>query len=299
MDTSWDDLRLFLAAAEAGSLSGAAARLGLGQATLSRRVAALEERLGTRLFQRSRAGLLPTAAAEALLPHARAMAEAARMGGAALQGAEARPEGPVRIACPPGLGADLLPPLLPALRRRHPGIQVSILTGNFTLDLLRHEADIALRGVRPPGGDLVLRRLSSVPLGVFASPAYAAGLDPGQPLEWLQWSAELAHIPMARWIAQRLAGRPPAMLSNDFLAMRAAAVAGLGAMVLPTLQGHIAGLVPLDGDWPPLPEAPLYLVVPGALRRVPRVAAVVDFIAEVAAGDLGALTAWPPPGWEG
>ncbi|MCB9759702.1 MAG: LysR family transcriptional regulator [Alphaproteobacteria bacterium] len=296
MDESWDDLRLFLAAAQAGSFTAAARRLGLGQATLSRRIAALEERCGHVLFDRSRDGLHLTPAAEALLPHAEAMSEAGRLGVAALSGLEPGPAGVVRLAVPPGTAVDLIPPLLPLLRRRYPDLRLEVLSDNTARDLSRHEADVAIRSLRPTSGDLVFRRLGESALSVWASPDYVAALPKGATeadLDWVQWSSDLAHIPMATWVEARLAGRAPAFTSNSFLAMRAAAQHGAGAMVLPGLQGRLAGLVPVPVCLPPLPVLPFYVVSHRALRHVPRVAAVVDFIEEAMRD--GEPDVWPPP----
>lgn len=284
MDLPWDDLRVFLAAWESGSLTAAAAHLGVGQATASRRIAGLEEGIGQRLFDRTRGGLVPTDTARALHPHAERMAEQARLGAAALAGLAAEPEGLVRVAVPPGIAVDVLPPLIPELRRRHPKVRLEILADNFMRDLGRHEADIAMRSWRPQTGDLVFRRMPAVPLAVYASETYVAALPPdaqARDLEWLQWSADMAHIPLARFVADQLGGRDPVLTTNSFPTMRAAAVQGLGCMLLPGIQARMAGLVEVPVELPALPPAPFFLIVPRGLRSVPRVAAVVEFLVEV------------------
>lgn len=284
MELPWEDLRVFLAAWEAGTLTAAAAELRVGQATASRRIAALEDHIGQRLFDRTRGGLVPTDAARALQPHAARMAEQARLGAAAVAGLQAEPEGVVRVAVPPGIAVDVLPPLIPELRARHPKVRLEILADNFMRDLTRHEADIAMRSWRPQTGDLVFRRMPAVPLAAYASRAYVAALPadaaPGD-LDWLQWSPDMQHIPLARYVADRLDGRAPVLTTNSFPAMRAAAVQGLGCMLLPELQARLSGLVRVPVPLPALPPAPFFLIVPRALRSVPRVAAVVDFLAEV------------------
>ncbi len=298
MNAKWDDLKLFLAAAESGSLSAAAKRLGLGQSTLSRRIAGLEEALGHVLFDRTRDGLIPTAAAEALMPHAEAMAHAWRLSVAAASGLEAKPEGVVRVALAPGAAVDIAPALAAGLARRYPGLRLEVLSDNSHRDLQRHEADIAVRSNKPERGDLVFRRMGAVPLGAYAAPSLLAALGGGagpRDLPWVQYSAELRHIPVAAYVERLLDGRPPAFTSNSFLAMRAAAVAGLGAMVLPRIQTVAVGLVEVPLALPPLPEVPLYLVTHRALRHVPRVAAVVDYIAEVSEA-TGGFARWPPDG---
>ncbi|MBX2802571.1 MAG: LysR family transcriptional regulator [Myxococcales bacterium] len=289
-------MRLFLAATHAGSLSAAAAELGIGQATMSRRIAQLEERVGHVLFDRHRSGLVLTEAGQALRPHAEGMAASARRAIASLEGVDAEPEGVVRVAVPPGLAVDLLPPLLPALRRRHPRIRLEVLSDNFARDLSRREADIAIRSSRPTSGELLYRRLPAVRLGIFASADYVARLP--EPvaltdLDWVQYSPELLHIPFARWVEEWRGDKPCAFTSNSFLAMRSAAACGLGAMVLPALQGHLAGLVPIDGLPVELPDVPWFMVTLRALRRVPRVAAVVAFVAE-AMEHADDTRTWPP-----
>jgi len=277
----WDDLQYFLAAWEARTLTAAAASLGVAQATMSRRMATLEDSVGQVLFERTRQGLVPTPAARALYPHARQMEAAAREATAALQGVVGEPEGEVRLTCPPGAAADLAAELVPVLRDKAPKVHLTLLADTRLRDLIRHEADLALRSYPATDADLVCQRVRHVDLAVFASPALAASLpDTPDPttLPWLQWSEELAHIPLAHFVASFLGDRPPAMASNSFLVLREAALAGLGCMVMPRFQGRRAGLVPLKVPMARLPPAPVYIIFPASLRRVPRVRVVVEAI---------------------
>lgn len=282
MEPTWDDWRLFLAAWQTGSLSGAASRLGLGQATLSRRIAALEVQVGHVLFDRTRRGLAPTEAALALVPHAEAMEAAALAAEATVQGLELEAAGVVRLAAPEGLAVDLVPALLPELSRRHPKVRLEVLTGNRLYDLSRREADLALRGHRSDG-DVVARRLPDPAMGLFVAPSLLARLPSPlrvEDLPMVTWVDDFGQLPMAEWVAGLLGGRPAVLTSNSFLVLRAAAVAGQGAMALPAFQARVAGLVPVPLELPPHPEVPWYLVVPRPLRRVPRVAAVVALLDE-------------------
>lgn len=291
----WDDVRFFLAAWDAHTLTAASARLGVAQATMSRRVAALEERLGQVLFERTRGGLVPTPAARALHPHAERMARAVQDAQVALQAVSEVPEGEVRLAAPPGVAADLAAELVPMVRSRAPRVHLTLLADNRTLDLIRHEADLALRSFPGQDPDLVCRRLGNVELAVYASPSLAQRL-PASPapesLPWLQWSDDMAHLPLARFVAAHLGGQPPAMASNSFLVLREAAQAGVGCMVMPRFQGRRAGLVPLSVSVDALPSPAVYLVFPASLRRVPRVRVVVECIEAL----LGRVTG---PGAEG
>ncbi len=283
MDTNWDDLRIFAAAYEAGTFSRAAEELGIGQATVSRRIAALEEQIGHRLFDRLQSGLVATAAAESLRPYAENVASSIRDATAMISGFEATPSGVVRVAVPPGLAVDLFPLILPELRRRYPALCIDLLSDNLVRDVDRRETDIALRIIRPRSGDLVVSQIAQSEMGLFASPSYLATL-PKRPrlehLDFISWSDELGHIPMARWVHEH-ASRPPVFTTNSFLSMRAAAVHGLGVILLPDVQARLVGLRPVPVRWGKIPKQPLYMVAHRALRQVPRVAVVVDFLRDV------------------
>ncbi len=177
----WALWRSFLAVAEAGSLSGAARRLSLTQPTVGRHIEQLEGAFGQKFFLRSPQGLMPTEEALALLPQARAMAMAAdsleRQASAPAE--EAR--GIVRIAASHVVGVELLPEALAPLVDAHPGLETELALSNENSDLLRHEADIALRMARPTQGSLIARYLGEVPLGLFAHRSYL--LRHGSPQE--------------------------------------------------------------------------------------------------------------------
>ncbi|GLH76328.1 LysR family transcriptional regulator [Bradyrhizobium sp. SSBR45G] len=172
--SDWSLLRSFLAVVRRGSLSAAARATGLTQPTVGRHIAELEAGLGVALFTRSQAGLLPTEAATALVPHAEAMESAfaalvrtAKTGGDALQ-----PRGVVRISASEIVGTFVLPPILAGIRHRFPDIVIELVLNNRTDDLLRRDADIAVRMIRPKQDGLVARRLGSIPLGLFAHRDY-------------------------------------------------------------------------------------------------------------------------------
>ena len=297
MDLSWDDVRLFLAAWQAGSLSDAARVLGVGQATMSRRLARLEQQLGHSLFDRTRGGLVPTDAGRTLHPHAVAMSAEAGAARSALEGLEQGPEGRVVLATAPGVASDLITPLLPRLLVRAPRLHVEVRSDNRALDVLAREADLAIRADGLSSEDVISRRLGDAMVGVFGAPRLLASLrqHPERALPWLQWSSDMAHLPLARWIEQQLDGRAPAMSSNSFLVMRAAAQAGLGLMVMPGLQARVAGLERWTA-MPGMPSGSFSLVMHPSLRRVPRVRVVADFLVEQmeALRALGAFELDPP-----
>lgn len=165
-------MRAFLATAQSGSLSAAARKLGLTQPTLGRQVAALETELGVTLFERVGRSLRITQSGTDLLPHARAMAEAADHLSLLATGQSQAIDGRIRITASDVFSAHLLPPVLEVLRKQAPRLQVELVATNDLADLLRREADIAIRHVRPDQPDLVARLLTEAKAHFYAADRY-------------------------------------------------------------------------------------------------------------------------------
>jgi DNA-binding transcriptional LysR family regulator len=155
----WNRLRAFLATAEAGSLSGAAKALGLTQPTLSRQVSVLENQLSLLLFERVGRGLELTDAGRELLAHVRDMGAAADRLTVSAIGQQSGISGRVSISASDILSHTLLPGVVAELRRRAPQLAIEVVATNQLSDLLRREADIAIRHVRPEQPNLVARRV--------------------------------------------------------------------------------------------------------------------------------------------
>ena len=169
---SWDLFRSFLAVLREGSLSGAARTLALTQPTVGRHVGELEQALGGALFTRSQAGLVPTQVALSLVPHAEAMAASAEALVRAASGEPDEPKGSVRVTASEFVGALVLPGVLGAFRDAHPKIAIEIALSNRNQDLLRHEADIAVRMAEPTQQALVAKKIGNVKIGLFAHREY-------------------------------------------------------------------------------------------------------------------------------
>ena len=170
----WELYRSFLGVLREGSLSGAARALGITQPTAGRHVAALEKALGVVLFTRSQLGLMPTEVSLALQTHAEAMESTAAslQRAATSQGEGVR--GVVRISASEVIGVEVLPPIVARLREAHPALKVELVLTNRVQDLLRREADIAVRMVRPKQEQLVARHIGQIELGFHAHKDYLA-----------------------------------------------------------------------------------------------------------------------------
>jgi DNA-binding transcriptional LysR family regulator len=283
-DFRWDDLRLFLVAQRTGSLTRAAARLGLNQSTTSRRLRAFEEQIGGRLFDRTPEGLALTELGERLLPPAE-QAEAATLEVARLSaGADLRIEGEVRIAISEGLSYYLVAPAIPELRSRHPKLAITMAVSESVADLTRREADLALRFIRPSRGDLIAQRIYDGGYGVFGSPSLCkelgAGPHPFAGLPFVGWDVGQSNFPEPLW--ETKAGVDCRVRATSLPTRIALAVAGCGAIELAETWGRtLPGLqqVPTRQRCPL--RAQIWVVTHRAMRDVPRIRAVWDFVSEL------------------
>jgi DNA-binding transcriptional LysR family regulator len=288
----WGNLRFFLELSRTGSLSAAARRLAVDRNTVARRVAALEEALGLRLFERGPQGWIRTGAGDELAELASRVEEDVL---AVARHADARDTalaGTVRLTTATHLAAHLLAPALPRLHARHPGLVLEIAADQRAFDLTRREADLALRMGRPRDAGLVTRKLSPVTYRLFASRAHATarrGPVDFEADEFLGFDDSLAGVPQERWLARVGPRRRVVFRCNSTAALQAAAREGMGIAVLPCfVADRDPALVRLDGPEPPDHE--LWLLVHGDLRRAPRVRAVLEWVDEVMREARPALT---------
>ena len=165
----WNQLKAFLETADTGSLSAAARKLGLTQPTLSRQVAAIERQMGVTLFERVGKSMSLTPTGLELLEHARAMGAAAEALSLAATGRSQAVGGVVSVSATDAVAAHLLPPMVRRLREQEPGISIEVIASNALSDLLRREADIAIRHVKPEQPDLIARLIREASASFYAS----------------------------------------------------------------------------------------------------------------------------------
>ncbi|GAO04594.1 LysR family transcriptional regulator [Anaeromyxobacter sp. PSR-1] len=304
-DASLDDLRLLVEVVATGGLTAAAARLGLRKSTVSRRLAALEERLGVRLLERNARRLRLTEAGRAY--HARAARLVAEARALDRETAEARgaPQGTLRIATPALLG-ELLAPAVAELLLRHPRLSVELALAPPHVDLLAEEHDLALRTGPLADSSLVARRLGTLRTGCYASPAYLARRGTPAGPDALRGEAG-AHdcILLAEagtdevWFfgagATARTVRPAGRLRVPSVrAGQLAARAGLGVVRLPAAlvaedvrTGRLVAV--LEAETPP--GMPVHAVYPSGRHLAPKVRAFLELVS----GGAAALP-WDPPG---
>jgi DNA-binding transcriptional LysR family regulator len=288
-EMNWDDLRLVLAVVREGTLSGAARHLRVTHSTVFRRLGAIEEGLGVRLFERFRDGYSATPAGEAVAALATRFADDFVALERRLSGQDLRPSGTVRITTTDTISAMLMRHA-PALRAAHPEILLEVTVSNAMANLTRREADVAIRPTPEPPETLVGRRIANIAHAVYGSPAYLSrhGGDPSE-LEWIGLDETLATTVIGRWIRENVRDAQIGLRVDALPALKDAACAGVGVALLPCYMGDIEGQlgrVPAVAG-PDLRSA-LWLLTHTDLKRTARVRAVMDFLA-IAFGSERAL----------
>lgn len=282
----WAQLRAFLAAAEEGSLTAAARALGLTQPTLGRQVTALEEALGVALFERVGRGLELTAAGREILPHARAMGEAAQRVSLAAAGQAQALEGTLRITASDVFSAHLLPPVLTRLRAAAPRLDIDVVAANDIRDILRREADIAIRHVRPTDPDLIARRVREGTAHFYAARSYIARQGRPEALEDLA-RHDFIHLGDAAQFVEYLRPLGLALTPENFRIGSASGIVawemarqGLGiAVMADEVAAHTPEMERLVPAMAPI-TFPIWLVTHRELHGAARIRLVFDLLAE-------------------
>ena len=284
----WDDLRLFLAVARAGSLSGAARVLGVTHSTVFRRIGAFEQRMGVRLFDRLPGGYALTAAGEEMRDSVTCIEEEVAVLALKVTGQDQRPSGMIRITATDLLAVGVLPRHIAAFRAEWPGIEIEVVVADTVLDLTRREADVALRLGNPGQETLVGRRVGRLAFAIYAAPGlHARGLSDPADGDWISYGA--AHGPLSRSLARWWPQMRQVYRTNSIIAAHAAAQAGIGVAALPCV---VADCDPALIRAAALPEdfmLDLWVLTHEDLRHTARIRIFVDFMAAALAADADLL----------
>lgn len=275
----WEDLRHFFALARLGTLSAAARSLGVEHATVSRRVAHLEDKIGTKLIDRRGRRIQLTAEGQRVATIAERMSEDATIIERAAIGSDSRLAGDVRISAPPAYATAALAAPLVRLRARHPGITVTVIGETRYASLGRREADIAVRLSRPEHGDLTVIKIGEIGFHLYADPAYLAGVDE-RDWTFIGYEEAMASSPQEERLRQIAAGRVVAIRASTLEFQLAAVRAGGGVALMPDFMAVGQGLMRLSIKGTGVSRE-LWLVVHTDIKDVPLVRAVMDALREV------------------
>lgn len=283
----WNDLRYFLAIQRAGTLAGAAASLAINATTVGRRLTALEEGLGVRLFDRTPDGYALAAAGRDLLVHAERIEREALAAERQLSGADDRLAGGVRLATTEMLATRFLAPHLDRFTSRYPAIVLELTCTTRSVSLAHRDADIVLRLSRPREPDVVARELGAIDLCLYAARSYLDRFGrPDSDLAGhriLLFAASAAFALENGWFEARIAGAEVVLRSDSVSSIYSATVAGLGIALLPRVVAEREpSLEAISTVAPPEPRR-IWQGVHLDLARSPRVQAVIQFLSEVVA----------------
>ncbi|MGO4713592.1 LysR family transcriptional regulator [Bradyrhizobium sp. 2TAF24] len=281
--SDWNEFRIVLAIGRAGSLAGAAKDLGHDHSTIFRWLNALEKRRGVQLFDRTTHPYVPTEAGLQMVLAAERLEAEILAVDRAITGQDARLSGKLRITSSETLAYRILNEVLAGFRRAHEGIELELLVDNRQLDLLRREADIAIRATRPREGELFGRKIASTPWTFYGSRRYLA--DRGCPSDLaalsdhavIGWDSG-AVAAASKWLTDNISPHAFAYRSSSLINQLMAVKAGLGLALLPCYLGDLEPDIERVQD--PLDELTreLWLITHKDLRHTARVRAFFDHV---------------------
>lgn len=284
----WDDLQIVRAIARSGSLSGAGRKLGLSHATVFRRLAEMERRLGVTLFERARSGYRQTPAGEDLAAVAARVESDIQGAERRIAGRDVKLSGSIRITTTDTLYSGLLAPIFAGFRREYPQIELEVVISNQVHSLSKREADIAIRPTRAPQETLAGRRVGEIQLAVYGARAEwqekslpLSSADSLSSCDWVGPDVHMGDAALEAWMNTRGHRQRCRYRIDSLLGVQTAIQQGAGVAVLPCyLAEPDEQLVRLT---PPIAElaTPLWLLIHPDLRRVSRMRI---FLEEVGAG---------------
>jgi DNA-binding transcriptional LysR family regulator len=285
---AWDDLQVFSAVCQAGSVSGAAQRLKVNHSTVLRRIGSLEDALGVRLFDRLPSGYALTASGNALAERLAGVAEQVDSAQRRLMGLDEEIQGVIRITSTDTLLQGLLMPLLVEFRARHPGVQLQVVVNNSFLSLTKREADVALRGSNKPPDNLVGRRVGNIQTALYGSRAYLkaqgrrAGIDD---YAFVAPDESLSHLEQAKWLHRQVPADRIALRVDSLVGMVDAVRhgAGVGMLLCPLADAcdELVQLAPPD----PRHDTQIWILTHPDLKQVARIRAFTQFMFDALSRD--------------
>lgn len=276
---NWDDFRLIRLIAETRSLGGAAERLGINHSTVFRRLGALEEQLGVKLFERARVGYAPTAAGEEMVALAKRMGDDIVEFERRVAGAAIKPSGDLRVTTNDSMVAYLLAPVIAGFLQSFPDIRVEMIVGNQALNLSKRDADVAIRATDTPPETLVGRRIGSIAWSTYGTEKlveiWKSPDNPDAP--WIGYSDALSGVPAVRRINDSVATHRIVYRTTTVVGQAEAAAESIGFASMPCFVGD--RFTALRRLTPPERESGrgLWLLTHPDLKQSARVRAFMDY----------------------
>lgn len=283
---SWDDFRLVRAIAEQRSLNGAADSIGVNNSTVFRRLNALEDQLGVRIFERARTGYILTPSGEEMVALATRMAESIVDFERRIAGQDVRPSGDLRITTTDTIFSHLVAPIFCAFTRKYPDIRLDFVIENRTLNLSKRDADVAIRASVDPPETLVGRRIGNLNWGVFASKQFLKenNLSPANvpaffnpPTRWIGFSDPIGGTSLAKWMTAHIRSELISVRVSAVSALVAGIEAGLGVGLIPCFIGTASEKLVHISEIRPHANYGLWVLTHPDLKKAARVRAFLDF----------------------
>ncbi len=284
----WNDLRFFLEVARTNSLTKSAVKLKVSQSTVSRRISALESSLQTCLFLHHQTGYFLTDAGQKVLRYAEEVEAKVETLEKQMSGRDLTPAGTVRLATAVTLANHLIIPALPRFKACYPDILLELITGVNTVSVLRNDADIALRLVRPEQNSLKIRKVGVIKSAVYGSETYIhehpAPVDnPIAGRSFITWDESFSHLSSARWLNKHFPDRTSALALTSLVTKIAAVKASLGLAVLPCFiaaqNSELVEVIPPQDVF----SEELWLVTHADLIASSRIRVVAEFLMQIIA----------------
>lgn len=281
---NWDDVRFFLEVFDRGSFTAAAKALASDQSTVGRRIAALETRLGAKLFERHGRGIVPTSAAKGLADHARTMSDSAQVIERRFAGIDRGLSGLVRIGATQVLAATWLTPRIQTFQRTHPDIEIQVVAGNRVADLASRETDLVITRTPLDNPRLVGSLVGVMRFVVCASVDYASRYGLPKSLEDILGHPIVAHLAldgpaMAPWNAVMEGHKRVPFRTDNSYCHYNALLAGIGVGLVPTYAlNTLPGLVRAPVEFAACFD--LWLMSHEETHHVARNRAAIDFLKE-------------------
>lgn len=282
----WNDLRFFLTVARTQSLTKTAIELKVSQSTVSRRIGAMETSLRTRLFVHHQTGYFLTDAGLNVFKYAADVEEKVLLLESNISGLDLRPAGTVRLATAVTLASHLIIPALPRFTARFPDIKMEIITDVNTVSISRHDADLALRLVRPEQHSLKIRKVGRMASAVYGSETYlkqnpASGIHYLDGRSFITWDSAYSHLPSSKWLNEAYPNASSSLITTSVVSQVAAVKANLGLAVLPryiaSQNSDMVEVMPTEQVF----SEDLWLVSHANLTASARIRAVAEFLEEI------------------